>query len=92
MFSEELLKKASACEAELKDIFDDIDRIAYVNTEKVMKAFSDRMLSERHFMPTCGYGYNDDGRDRATGFLPISSDVKADLLARILFRVRMLWQ
>ena len=63
MFSEELLKKASACEAELKDIFDDIDRIAYVNTEKVMKAFSDRMLSERHFMPTCGYGYNDDGRD-----------------------------
>lgn len=52
-----------ACEAELGKIFTEIDRIAYQNTKKVMRIFAENKLSERHFSPSSGYGYNDDGRD-----------------------------
>lgn len=63
MFSEKLLKEAAECEKELSDIFAEIDRIAFVNTERVLSVFRENNLAERHFVPTCGYGYNDDGRD-----------------------------
>ena len=36
---------------------------AEINQLKVMKAFSDNNVSERHFAGTTGYGYDDDGRD-----------------------------
>ncbi len=36
---------------------------AEINQLKVMKAFSDNRVSERHFAPTTGYGYDDEGRD-----------------------------
>lgn len=54
---------AIECEAKLTDIFTQIDRIAYRNTEKVMHIFAENKLSDRHFAPSSGYGYNDDGRD-----------------------------
>ncbi|HAN21937.1 MAG: hypothetical protein A2Y15_06890 [Clostridiales bacterium GWF2_36_10] len=54
---------ATECEAKLIDIFAEIDRIAYKNTEKVLRIFAENKLSDRHFIPTSGYGYNDDGRD-----------------------------
>ncbi len=63
MFSEKILKLAEECERELTDVFAEIDRISFKNTEKVMSIFRDNHLAERHFAPTCGYGYNDDGRD-----------------------------
>ncbi|MBQ0109021.1 MAG: methionine gamma-lyase family protein [Clostridiales bacterium] len=63
MFSEKLLKQAAECEKELSDVFAEIDRIAFVNTERVLSVFRENNLAERHFVPTCGYGYNDDGRD-----------------------------
>ena len=63
MFSEKLLNEAAECEKELSDIFAEIDRIAFVNTERVLSVFRENNLAERHFVPTCGYGYNDDGRD-----------------------------
>ena len=63
MFSEKLLKLAEECERELAPIFADIDAIAFKNTEKVMSIFRENRLSDRHFNSTCGYGYNDDGRD-----------------------------
>ncbi len=37
--------------------------IAEINQLKVMRAFSDNRVSERHFAPTTGYGYDDEGRD-----------------------------
>ncbi len=63
MFSEKLMSLAKTCENELADIFARVDEIAFKNTEKVMSVFGENRLSDRHFNPTCGYGYNDDGRD-----------------------------
>ena len=63
MFSEHILKLAQECEKDCEEQFEYIDRIAFINTQKVMKVFADNRLSDRHFVPTSGYGYNDDGRD-----------------------------
>ncbi len=63
MFSEKILNLAAECEKELAPVFAEIDATAFKNTQKVMKVFSDNRLSDRHFNSTCGYGYNDDGRD-----------------------------
>lgn len=56
----ELINEA---ERRVRDRFERIEEKAEVNQLKVMKAFSDHHVSERHFMPTTGYGYDDDGRD-----------------------------
>lgn len=63
MFNEILMSQAAECERELFDIFAQVDEIAFKNTEKVMSVFRENRLSDRHFNSTCGYGYNDDGRD-----------------------------
>ena len=63
MFSEKILKIAEECEKDLAHIFAEIDKTAFKNTEKVMSIFRENRLSDRHFNSTCGYGYNDDGRD-----------------------------
>ena len=55
---------ANQCEQNLP-IFLKIDEISQINTEKVLSAFSECRLSDRHFNPTTGYGYNDDGRQAA---------------------------
>ncbi len=56
---------AKECDNELAEIYARIDGIASINTEKVLDAFREEQISERHFYPTTGYGYNDDGRDAA---------------------------
>ena len=43
--------------------FKGLEETSEINQLKVMKAFSDNRVSERHFVPTTGYGYDDDGRD-----------------------------
>jgi len=63
MFSEKLLTLARECEADCREQFEYIDTIAFANTQKVMNVFAQNRLSDRHFVPTSGYGYNDDGRD-----------------------------
>ena len=56
----ELFKK---CEEQVKPAFKKIEEIAEKNQWKVMKAFADNRVSESHFTPTYGYGYDDLGRD-----------------------------
>ena len=63
MFSEKLLTLARECEQDCREQFEYIDTIAFANTQKVMNVFAENQLSDRHFVPTSGYGYNDDGRD-----------------------------
>lgn len=53
----------SECESELKDTFAQIDSTAQINSEKVLKAFAEYKLSDRHFAGTTGYGYDDEGRE-----------------------------
>lgn len=48
---------------ELKDIFNKLDDICYLNSKKVLDAFHKNNISEVHFSSTTGYGYNDIGRE-----------------------------
>lgn len=59
----EIRAAAAECEAALADRFKHFDEVAAYNTEKILGIFSELGLAERHFAPTNGYGYNDDGRD-----------------------------
>ncbi len=52
------------CENELKDSFKEIDKLAYLNSKKVMDAFHKNKISESDLNGTTGYGYNDSGRDK----------------------------
>ncbi len=54
---------ADKAENDLKQVFADIEAIAAHNQQKVLKAFIDHKISERHFQTTTGYGYGDEGRD-----------------------------
>lgn len=50
-------------EAELLPYFSDIDKTAFKIQKKVMNAFKKHKVSEMHFNPSTGYGYNDIGRE-----------------------------
>lgn len=61
--SEKIEKIIKECEQELSVRFQNLDDICYLNSQKVLKAFNENRIAERHFNSTTGYGYNDDGRD-----------------------------
>lgn len=50
-------------ERELSDVFLGIDAIEAENQWKVLHAFQEEGVAQRHFAPTTGYGYDDIGRD-----------------------------
>lgn len=54
-------------EEQLKERFEEIDRIAECNQMKVLAAMQHNRLSEACFAPTTGYGYNDIGREALEG-------------------------
>ena len=49
-------------EKALKSQFSLADSIGEYNQEKVLKAFKNHSIALRHFNPTTGYGYGDEGR------------------------------
>ena len=53
----------AAAEQEAASVFDRIRKISEFNTFKVIDAFRKCEVSERHFAPTTGYGYSDQGRE-----------------------------
>lgn len=61
--SNEIIELVNECEIMVSDSFKAVDKIAEINQWKVMKAFADNRVSEAHFVPTSGYGYDDIGRD-----------------------------
>ena len=48
---------------ELKGKIDEISENVKYNQLKVLKAFQNNNVSDTHFIPTSGYGYDDTGRD-----------------------------
>ena len=52
-----------ACESENEALFKEIDAVALANTEKVLSAFREYRVAERHLKGTTGYGYGDIGRE-----------------------------
>ncbi len=49
--------------ADVAGRFDEIDRVALINTEKVLAAFKKHRVSDGCLTGTTGYGYNDKGRE-----------------------------
>lgn len=48
---------------DLREPFSRIEKIAEINSAKVLKAFQNNRVSYAHFGETTGYGYDDMGRD-----------------------------
>ena len=59
----EVYELARQAEEEIRPQFERIDRIAMINTRKVMTAFQDNKVSDSCFAGTTGYGYDDLGRE-----------------------------
>ena len=64
-FDGKLLEKAEKAERKLLETFYRIEKNCRHNSEKVLKAFIDNNVSDMHLKGTTGYGYGDDGRDKA---------------------------
>ena len=63
IFSKETENLIQESEKELKEVFNNINKICEYNSIKVLNAFKKNKLSETHFNTTTGYGYNDIGRE-----------------------------
>lgn len=61
--SQETLDIINKCEAELGERFAVINDITQYNQYKVLQAFQDNRISDKHFSWNTGYGYDDAGRD-----------------------------
>ena len=55
--------RIASAERALAPKFAEIDAIAYYNQDKVLHAFKEERIALRHFAPSTGYGYGDEGRD-----------------------------
>lgn len=60
MIEQKIIEKA---EKSLQTIFNKLEEISLFNSEKVLQAFKKNKIALRHFNPTTGYGYDDEGRD-----------------------------
>lgn len=56
-------ERIAAQEARCKEAFARINKIALYNQEKVLNAFREERVALRHFLPSTGYGYGDEGRE-----------------------------
>lgn len=63
MFGEKVRKAAYETEKEISSIHQKIDEIAEYNELKVLESFRKHKVSDSHFIPSTGYGYDDAGRD-----------------------------
>ncbi|MCD5322774.1 MULTISPECIES: aminotransferase class I/II-fold pyridoxal phosphate-dependent enzyme [Pontibacillus] len=64
MNKHELEQLAVETEQDIKDIHQSINGLAEYNQERVLRAFRNQQVSDSHFNPTTGYGYDDMGRDK----------------------------
>lgn len=62
-YSEELRQKITKVEAQIKPLHEKVHEIALANQYKVLASFRKNHVSDQHFNPTTGYGYDDFGRD-----------------------------
>ena len=61
--SEEVLDLANSAEAKIASYHQAVEKIAFFNQQKVIQAFKTHHVSDHHFNPSTGYGYDDEGRD-----------------------------
>ncbi|CZQ87384.1 pyridoxal phosphate-dependent transferase [Trichococcus palustris] len=58
-----LEKMVGKVDLKIQPVFKTIQEKALFNQAKVLDAFRDNRVSDYHFNPSTGYGYDDDGRD-----------------------------
>ena len=63
-FNKRLLTAAEAAEKKAQTVFEKIDGICRITSEKVLRSFIENRVSDMHLKGTTGYGYGDDGRDK----------------------------
>lgn len=61
--SEATRRAVRQAESELLDVFTRVDAVEAHTQWNVLRAFQEERVSQRHFAPTTGYGYDDIGRD-----------------------------
>ncbi|MFJ5771608.1 aminotransferase class I/II-fold pyridoxal phosphate-dependent enzyme [Psychrobacillus sp. NPDC093180] len=61
--SPEVLDIAKRAEAKIASYHKEVENIAFFNQQKVIHAFKTHQVSDHHFNPSTGYGYDDEGRD-----------------------------
>lgn len=59
-----LTKFVLDCEKQVLPCFKRYEEIAQLNQLKVIEAFKKNEISSRHFYPSTGYGYGDEGREK----------------------------
>ncbi len=59
-----IVKYVFDCEREVQHLFQGYEETAQINQFKVLHAFSECEIANRHFNPTTGYGYGDEGREK----------------------------
>lgn len=62
-FEEKISKTVQDAESRCRDSFVKLEQIALENQNKVLDAFRNNNVGQRHFAQTNGYGYDDIGRD-----------------------------
>ncbi|PLS16765.1 hypothetical protein CVD28_16970 [Bacillus sp. M6-12] len=60
---EALKSLANKIETKLADLHREVDERIETNQFRVLKSFQRHQVSDSHFIPTTGYGYDDSGRD-----------------------------
>ncbi len=63
-FSPKINAAAERALEKCREQFAELDRLAMLNGQRVLKAFMDNRVGEMHLKGTTGYGYGDEGRDK----------------------------
>ncbi|XJZ28594.1 aminotransferase class I/II-fold pyridoxal phosphate-dependent enzyme [Bacillota bacterium Lsc_1132] len=62
-YGEELRQRVNEVEQQIAEIHRKIDQRSDSNQFRVLQSFQKHKVSDSHFIPTTGYGYDDHGRD-----------------------------
>lgn len=61
---ERIKRLAKEVEQQIKPIHERIDEVIEANQFRVLQSFQQNQVSDSHFIPSTGYGYDDLGRDK----------------------------
>ncbi|MFL2132290.1 aminotransferase class I/II-fold pyridoxal phosphate-dependent enzyme [Desemzia sp. FAM 24101] len=62
-YTSELQQRITEVEKKIQPMVDQIHENALINQKKVLDSFREKRVSDQHFNPSTGYGYDDFGRD-----------------------------
>ena len=80
MFSEKLLELSKKAEQMIAPQFEKIEATEFKNQQKVQVAFEECRISSSHFIPTDGYGYDDEGREALDKVFALTFGAEAALV------------